>query len=129
MSGKKMDLFIKVFDSFVLLSCTIFTVFIFQTIAIYIQPNGNLLGELKFTKPCPEKDYRFHNATGNFLCVVPTAKRCFELCQKLGCTEWYYMSFIPSGSKEIKRHHRCRCFPEYRMCFYNAVPRRYRDFD
>nr|CAH8823894.1 unnamed protein product [Trichobilharzia regenti] len=91
--------------------------------------SSNIMSELKFTKPCPEEDYRFHDATGNFLCVVPTARRCFDLCQKYDCTEWYYMSFIPSGSNEIKRYHRCRCFPEYRMCFYNPVPRRFRDFD
>ncbi|CAH8431693.1 unnamed protein product [Schistosoma guineensis] len=95
----------------------------------YIYTNNNLMDKLTFTKPCPEDDYRFHNATGNFLCVVPTAKLCFKLCQKFGCTEWYYMSFIPSGSNEIKDYHRCRCFPEYRFCFYNAVPRRYRNFD
>ncbi|CAH8430680.1 unnamed protein product [Schistosoma rodhaini] len=94
-----------------------------------LQNDGLLLKDLKFTRPCPEKNYRFHNATGNFMCVVPTAKKCFELCQQLSCNEWYFMSFVPSGSEEIKKYHRCRCFPEYHMCFYNSVPRRYRDFE
>ncbi|RTG85746.1 uncharacterized protein DC041_0006053, partial [Schistosoma bovis] len=57
------------------------------------------------------------STTGNFMCVVPTAKKCFELCQELGCNEWYFMSFVPSGSEEIKKYHRCRCFPEYHMVF------------
>ncbi|CAH8438680.1 unnamed protein product [Heterobilharzia americana] len=94
-----------------------------------LSTNGILLKGLKFTRPCPNENYRFHNATGNFMCVVPTAKKCFELCQELGCNEWYFMSFVPSGSEEIKKYHRCRCFPEYHMCFYNSVPRRYRDFE
>ncbi|CAH8432637.1 unnamed protein product [Schistosoma margrebowiei] len=100
-----------------------------QINGLAIHNDGLLLKDLKFTRPCPEKNYQFHNATGNFMCVVPTAKKCFELCQELGCNEWYFMSFVPSGSEEIKKYHRCRCFPEYHMCFYNSVPRRYRDFE
>ncbi|CAI2722549.1 unnamed protein product [Schistosoma spindalis] len=100
-----------------------------QINGLALHNDGLLLKDLKFTRPCPEKNYRFHNATGNFMCVVPTAKKCFELCQELGCNEWYFMSFVPSGSEEIKKYHRCRCFPEYHMCFYNSVPRRYRDFE
>ncbi|CAH8440495.1 unnamed protein product [Heterobilharzia americana] len=91
--------------------------------------NGILLEDLKFSAPCPEKNYKFHDPTGNFMCVVPTPKECFKLCQEMGCTEWNHMNLVPSGSEEIKRHHRCRCFPEYNMCFYNYVPRIYRDFD
>ncbi|CAH8431562.1 unnamed protein product [Schistosoma curassoni] len=129
MFGLKRNLISSILQTSILLYCTILSTFVYQTIGGYIYANNNLMDKLTFTKPCPEDDYRFHNATGNFLCVVPTAKLCFKLCQKFGCTEWYYMSFIPSGSNEIKDYHRCRCFPEYRFCFYNAVPRRYRNFD
>ncbi|CAH8433558.1 unnamed protein product [Schistosoma turkestanicum] len=125
----KRNLISTILRTSILLYCTIFSILIYQTIDSYKQTNNNLMNRLIFTKPCPEEDYRFHNATGNFLCVVPTANLCFKLCQKLGCNEWYYMSFIPSGSNEVKGYHRCRCFPEYHFCFYNAVSRRYRNFD
>nr|CAH8823888.1 unnamed protein product [Trichobilharzia regenti] len=100
-----------------------------QTTGYMLYNNGVLLKGLKFSEPCPEQNYKFHNPTGNFMCVVPTPKECFKLCQETGCTEWNHMNLVPSGSEEVKRYHRCRCFPEYNMCFYNYVPRTYRDFD
>ncbi|KAH8855422.1 hypothetical protein EWB00_002860 [Schistosoma japonicum] len=128
MSSLQRSLISRILKTSYLMYHIICFIFIFQTVGIYTMKNNNLMNKLIFTKSCPEENYRFHNATGNFLCVVPTAKICFELCQKLSCNEWYYMSFIPSGSNQVKHHHRCRCFPEYHFCFYNPVPRKYRDF-
>ncbi|CAH8430683.1 unnamed protein product [Schistosoma bovis] len=110
-------------------SLTLLLLFMIQTKGYVASNNGVLIQGLKFTEPCPERGYDFNDPTGNFMCVVPTPKECFNLCQNMGCTEWNHMNLIPSGSEEIKRYHRCRCFPEYNMCFYNYVPKIHRNFD
>nr|CAH8823863.1 unnamed protein product [Trichobilharzia regenti] len=92
-------------------------------------PSDIYVRGVKFSKPCPEENYRYHNATGYFLCVVETAKTCRDLCQQLGCNDRYFMGVIPSKSDKIKRNYRCRCFPEYHVCFYNPLPKRIHDID
>ncbi|GAA54113.1 hypothetical protein CSKR_106960 [Clonorchis sinensis] len=84
---------------------------------------------MKFSKSCPDEDYRFDPKTGTFLCVVPTAKLCFELCQSIGCNEWFFANMISTRNETVLPYHRCRCVPQLRMCLYNPVPRAYRDFE
>ncbi|CAH8438756.1 unnamed protein product [Heterobilharzia americana] len=109
---------------------------IYLTIGIFITLNKQKLIQavpsqiyakegVKFSEPCPEENYRYHNATGYFMCVVETAKICLELCQQLKCNDRYFMSVIPSKSDKSKRSYRCRCFPEYSVCFYNPLPKSY----
>ncbi|CAH8826074.1 unnamed protein product [Trichobilharzia szidati] len=73
--------------------------------------------------------YQLVQTTGYFLCVVETAKICHGLCQQLGCNDRYFMGVIPSKSDKIKRNYRCRCFPEYHVCFYNPLPKKIYDID
>ncbi|TNN08541.1 hypothetical protein EWB00_006970 [Schistosoma japonicum] len=78
---------------------------------------------VKFLKPCPEENYRYHNATGYFLCIVETAPKCVKLCQQKGCNDLFFMSVIPSKTEKVKRNYRCRCLQDYHFCFYNPLPR------
>ncbi|CAH8433525.1 unnamed protein product [Schistosoma turkestanicum] len=100
-----------------------------QTKGYLVYNDGALIQGLTFTEPCPERGHDYNNPTGNYMCVVPTPKECFSLCINLGCREWHHMNLIPSGSEEVKKYHRCRCIPEFKMCFYNYVPKMYRNFD
>lgn len=89
--------------------------------------NGLLIEGLKFSKPCPEEGYRYHSLTGNFLCVVETARQCVSLCEKFGCTEWIFQG-QPANDDQVNPYKRCRCVPRYNFCFYNHVPLKYRNF-
>ncbi|CAI2722589.1 unnamed protein product [Schistosoma spindalis] len=79
---------------------------------------------LKFFKPCPELNYKYDNATGNFMCTVPTAKKCYELCQRYGCYEWPFKKPIPLLNELYRHNYRCRCFKEYNTCLYNSLSRK-----
>ncbi|VDN38679.1 unnamed protein product [Dibothriocephalus latus] len=64
--------------------------------------------KLQFSPPCPEENYRFDKETGNFLCLVPTGKVCFELCQKQHCNEWSAFNFMYSKDTKIRHRQACR---------------------
>ncbi|VDN16510.1 unnamed protein product, partial [Dibothriocephalus latus] len=59
--------------------------------------------------------------TGNFLCLVPTGKECFELCQQHHCNEWSAFNFMYSKDTRIRRRYACRCVRPFNMCLYNYV--------
>ncbi|BHF80958.1 hypothetical protein SprV_0702409300 [Sparganum proliferum] len=78
--------------------------------------------KLLFSPPCPDEGYRFDKETGNFLCLVPTGKECFELCQKHHCNEWSAFNFMYSKDTKIRHRQACRCVRPFNMCLYNYVP-------
>ncbi|KAF7260603.1 hypothetical protein EG68_01971 [Paragonimus skrjabini miyazakii] len=123
------------FSKFVVSSllCLI-TVFMMMAVCIAMSTgrshirNPLMVEDLRFTPPCPEIDYNFHPETGNFLCVIPTAKQCFEECQYVGCTEWFFANLMSSTNQSYNPYHRCRCVPRMNMCLYNPIPPEFRDF-
>ncbi|CAH8443201.1 unnamed protein product [Schistosoma rodhaini] len=116
------NILIKILQLFVIIEIFIH-LNIYQT-AVHTAPVETYTNDdVKFSKPCPEENYRYHNATGYFMCIVETAEKCIDLCQQIGCNDLYFMSVIPSKNDKIKRNYRCRCFQDYHVCFYNPLPR------
>ncbi|CAH8834714.1 unnamed protein product [Trichobilharzia szidati] len=79
---------------------------------------------LKFFKPCPKYNYKYDNASGSFMCTVPTAKKCYELCQQHGCSDWPFHIPVSPADRITRNNYRCRCFQEYKTCLYNPLSRR-----
>lgn len=99
-----------------------------QSNAMIVNYKGLPIRDLKFSKECPEEGHRFDPETGSFMCVIPTAKECFEVCQWVGCNEWFFANMISSRNETRNPYHRCRCVPQLKMCLYNPIPPEYRDF-
>ncbi|VDQ16599.1 unnamed protein product [Trichobilharzia regenti] len=64
------------------------------------------------------------SASGSFLCTVPTAEKCYELCQQHGCTDWPFHIPVSPADRIPRDNYRCRCFEEYKTCLYNPLSRR-----
>ncbi|CAH8448167.1 unnamed protein product [Heterobilharzia americana] len=79
---------------------------------------------IKFFKPCPEYNYKYDDVTGNFICTVPTAKKCYELCQQYGCNDWPFHMPVSLKNEISRDGYRCRCLKEYKTCLYNPLSKK-----
>ncbi|KAL3312668.1 hypothetical protein Ciccas_008738 [Cichlidogyrus casuarinus] len=91
---------------------------------------AKVYSNLRFRKPCPERFHDFHNATATFLCIIPTAKECFEACSFVGCHKWAYSTpDVQSYDTMPRDHFRCRCVRRYGLCSHAEADEKYRGYE